>query len=439
MTRMDGKRLDASVFQIDPRTRRGRYSDQYFKNVTEVLTRLTDEGYRFGGSCPPLAEAGVDASDLAVGDVQAEMQCFTKRQPVSVACGVDHAVAILRECTGFLDRGGRFRRTFDRCEVQAVHDGDKLAPWAPALRIRGRYRDFALLETAMLGVMARGTRIATNTYECLSAAGGKPVFMFGARFDLPQTQPADGYAYKVGVDRFNADTHRQLPAMITTEAQGQWWGAAGGGTTSHSYVLSFLGDTTEAMLQFARLLPTAVKRIALVDTNNDCVGDSVRCGLAFFAKWLQLKRAGRAEEAARYVLFGVRCDTAAEVRDVSVEPTGEPGEDRGVTPQLVRKVRQALDSLGASGQVPADARDRARRYFREVKIVASGGFDPRRIAAFEADHVPADLYGVGSFIVNGGGNDFTADIVRVKVGGGWRDMAKVGRRPMPNPDLEPVT
>ncbi len=34
--------------------------------------------------------------------------------------------------------------------------------------------------------------------------------------------------------------------------------------------------------------------------------------------------------------------------------------------------------------------------------------------------------------------DFTADVVRIKVNGEWIDMAKVGRRPCDNPDLERV-
>ena len=34
--------------------------------------------------------------------------------------------------------------------------------------------------------------------------------------------------------------------------------------------------------------------------------------------------------------------------------------------------------------------------------------------------------------------DYTADVVRVKIQGEWLDMAKVGRRPLDNPDLERV-
>ena len=71
--------------------------------------------------------------------------------------------------------------------------------------------------------------------------------------------------------------------------------------------------------------------------------------------------------------------------------------------------------------------------FRDVKIVASGGFTVERIRQFEAAGVPVDAYGVGSSLIRGQ-NDFTADVVRVE----GRPCAKVGRRYSPNPRLEKV-
>jgi len=438
MSTTNGKRLDASVFRIDPRMRGGRYSDQYFLNARAILSTLAAERYRFTARCAELSEKGFDVSNVDVGNIETEMQCFTKREPFSVACGVDQAIAILKSCTGFTDDTGAFHDTAAQLEVDAVQDGARLLPWKPALRIRGRYRDFAILETPMLGVLARGTRIATNTYELLKAAGGKPVFFFPARFDLPETQSADGYAYHIGVQRYNMDEGRQLPVMITTEAQGEWWGGKGGGTVSHSFVLAFLGDCPEAMLHFSRVLPVDVKRVALVDTKNDCVGESLRTAVAMFSRYYQLRCEGKPDEAEKYVLFGVRCDTAREIRDVSVEETGEPEHDCGVVPSLVTKLRAALDRLHETSDLLKGAREQAGRYFRAVKIVVSGGFDCKRIARFEELGVPVDMYGVGSSFLTAGVNDYTADVVRVKVGGRWVHMAKVGRRAIGNPDLERV-
>ena len=55
--------------------------------------------------------------------------------------------------------------------------------------------------------------------------------------------------------------------------------------------------------------------------------------------------------------------------------------------------------------------------------------------------LPVDIYAVGSYLFNNNGTtvtDYTADVVRVKVHDKWVDMAKVGRAPCENPDLERV-
>ncbi|MBA2629758.1 MAG: hypothetical protein H0U84_01875 [Thermoleophilaceae bacterium] len=86
----------------------------------------------------------------------------------------------------------------------------------------------------------------------------------------------------------------------------------------------------------------------------------------------------------------------------------------GVSPELVARVRAALDSAG----------------YKDVRIVASGGFDAARIPEFEALGAPVDSYGVGSSLLQGY-IDFTADVVRVE----GRDCAKAGRRHRPNARL----
>ncbi|HLA79101.1 MAG TPA: nicotinate phosphoribosyltransferase, partial [Vicinamibacteria bacterium] len=65
------------------------------------------------------------------------------------------------------------------------------------------------------------------------------------------------------------------------------------------------------------------------------------------------------------------------------------------------------------------------------------------IRQFEALGVPADLYGVGSWLLNscntcGTSADFTADVVRVKIHGRWYDLAKNGRKACDNLLLERV-
>jgi nicotinate phosphoribosyltransferase len=275
----------------------------------------------------------------------------------------------------------------------------------------------------------------------LIAARGKPVLFFPARFDLHEVQAADGYAYNIAVQRFNMDYAHELGPFVSTDAQGDWWGGAGGGTVAHAAIASFLGDTAEAMMQFSRILPARIPRIALVDFNNDSVADSLAVLDTMFARYHELMEAGNETEAAKYVLYGVRLDTSSSVRDVSVTPLGDPALDLGVNPRLVFNVRQALDAAWERWDIPAVLRARAQEYCRNVKIVVSGGFNPEKIRRFEKLCVPADIYAVGSYLFNNNGatvTDFTADVVRVKVHGEWVDMAKVGRAPCDNPDLERV-
>jgi nicotinate phosphoribosyltransferase len=446
MSIFDNKRLTNETFKLDiERMRRGWYSDKYFENIGRMLTALSSEGYVYSGQHHNLP-ANISPNDIAVGDIEVEMQWFTRRMGNTVVVGVDKSLEMLRHCTGYWE-GDQFIDTSDNLEVWAVHDGtvvksdgDPLNAEA-VIKVHGRYRDFALLETPTLGVLTRSSRVATNVYETLMAARGKPVLFFPARFDLHEVQASDGYAYNIAIQRFNMDFSQQIGSFVSTDAQGDWWGGAGGGTVAHAAIASFMGDTAEAMMQFARILPPNIPRIALVDFNNDSVNDSVRVLETMFKKYKELKDAGNEAEAAKYNLYGVRLDTSGTVRDVSVAPLGDPTLDLGVNPRLVFNVRQGLDSASESWDLPPAWKEVARQYCRNVRIVVSGGFNPDKMRKFEKLGVPVDIYAVGSWLFNnnsGTVTDFTGDVVRVKVHSEWIDMAKVGRKPLDNPNLERV-
>ena len=446
MSIFDNKRLTNKTFKLDiERMRRGWYSDKYFENIGRMLTALAAEGYRYSGVHPDLPE-DVSPEDIAVGDIEVEMQWFTRRVGNTIVVGVDKSLEMLRHCTGYWE-GDQFIDTSDKLEVWAVHDGTMVKSDGNPLnaeaviRVRGRYRDFALLETPTLGVLTRSSRVATNVYETLMAARGKPVLFFPARFDMHEVQAADGYAYNIAIQRFNTDFSQQIGSFVSTDAQGDWWGGAGGGTVAHAAIASFMGDTAEAMMQFSRILPAKIPRIALVDFNNDSVRDTLRVLEVMFRKYQELCDRGDQAEAAKYVLYGVRLDTSGTLRDVSVEPLGDPALDLGVNPRLVFNVRHGLDSAFEAWDLPPGWKDAARDYCRNVKIVVSGGFNPEKTRKFEKLGVPVDIYAVGSWLFNNNGGtvtDFTGDVVRVKVHGEWIDMAKVGRQPLDNPDLERV-
>ncbi len=434
MSIFDGQRLPAAIFQLDVEgLRRGYYTDQYFENVRQILNTLHERNYTHQG--------------VAIGDIEVEAQWFTRRRPRALIGGVDAALAILRECTGEYDADGNFTNTFDQLEVQAVEDGvftsyggDPLKV-QPVLKVRGKYRHFGVLETPTLGILTRISRIATNTYNLMAAANGKRVLFFPARYDLHQTQAADGYAYHLGVQRYNHDHGTQVSAAISTDAQGAWWSGSGGGTVPHAFVATFQGDTPASMLQFADILPPEVPRIALVDFHNDCVGTSVAVAQAMFERYQSHLANGDDAAAQKFKLTGVRLDTASSMRDVSVPALGDRSLDMGVTPRLVQTVRDALDNAWHQWNVPTEGHQAAADYCRDIAIVATGGFSVEKIKLFEQLKVPVDVYGVGSkFFSNDSGTttDFTMDVVRIKQHGNWIDMAKVGRRACDNPDLKPI-
>ncbi len=447
MSVFDGKRIKSHTFKLDVgRMRRGWYSDKYFENIMKMLTVLAQEGYTFpdpGARLP----GRINEEQIVIGDIEVEMQWFTRKPGTAVVVGVDKALAMLRHCTGYWE-GNTFIETWKNLEVWAVQDGtlvtyaDNPEEVQPVLRVRGRYRDFALLETPTLGILTRSSRIATNVYETQVAARGKPLLFFPARFDVHEVQAADGYAYNIAVQRFNQDYAKQIGPFVSTDAQGDWWGGAGGGTVAHAAIACFLGDTAEAMLAFARTMAPEIPRIALVDFNNDCVGDSLTVCDAMFKRYRELMDEGNTTEARKYLLYGVRLDTGSSIRDISIPPLGAPELDLGVTPRLVFAVRQALDSAWQRWTLPSAWEEAAKKFCRRVKIVVSGGFNPEKIRRFEKLGVPVDIYAVGSSLFDNHGStvtDFTADVVRVKIDGEWIDMAKIGRAPCDNPNLERVT
>jgi nicotinate phosphoribosyltransferase len=169
------------------------------------------------------------------------------------------------------------------------------------------------------------------------------------------------------------------------------------GTVPHGLIAAYGGDTVLAARKFADAYADQLNVTVLVDFEND----SVRTAL-------------EVADALGPRLWGVRLDTSGTMVDRSLWHDMGRFPPTGVVPELVWKVRRALDGAGHA----------------PVRIVASGGFDARRIRAFEEAGVPVDAYGVGTSLLRGG-NDFTADVVRVN----GAPCAKVGREERPNPRL----
>ncbi|MEO8449676.1 MAG: nicotinate phosphoribosyltransferase [Gemmatimonadota bacterium] len=346
-------RLDPAIFNLPvEKMRSGYYSDKYFVRAREIL--LAD-GYH----------------------PRVTLQVFGKQH--ALLGGIDEAIAILKLCS----------TSWEDLEVHALSDGDAIEPWEPVLLIEGPYDGFAHLETLYLGVLARRTKVGTNTRRVVEAAAPKEVMFFPARHDHWLVQTGDGYA-----------AHIAGAIGVSTDAQASWWGSEGVGTVPHGLIAAYNGDTVLASMKFAEHIDPSVKLVTLVDFENDCVRDSLRVADALGDK-----------------LYGVRLDTSEMLVDRSVVPQMGRFKPTGVVPQLVRNVREALDQNG----------------HELVKIVVSGGFTVDKIREFERREVPVDAYGVGSSLFQGR-YDFTADVVKHE----GKPCAKVGRAFRPSSRLERV-
>lgn len=349
------RRLPPDTFSLPvEEMRAGVYSDKYFVRTRDVLRR-----------------------DRHSPNVL--MQVFCKAN--AILCGVDEAIAILKLASD----------DWPALTVRALYDGDRVEPFDTVMTIEGPYNVFAHLETLYLGVLARRTRIATQTRAVVDAAAPKDVFFFPARHDHYAVQAGDGHA-----------AHVAGAAAVSTDVQGAWWGGEGIGTVPHAAIAAYGGDTALAAAKFVDHLPESVQLVVLVDFENDSVKTALEVARALGPR-----------------LYGVRLDTSGTLVDRSVIPEMGQFDPRGVNPQLVHNVRQALDDAG----------------FESVRIIASGGFGVDKIRSFEEAGVPVDAYGVGSSLVANRGNlDFTADIVLTD----GKPSAKVGRTRKPNPRLEEV-
>jgi nicotinate phosphoribosyltransferase len=314
------------------------------------------------------------------------MQVFQKRH--SVLGGIDEAIAVLKLCSGH-DQAGEWIPGWDELEVYALHEGDEIAPRETVMTIEGDYSLFAHLETVYLGSLARRSLIMRNVREVVEAAQGKQIFYFPARHDHWLVQTGDGWS-----------AHVAGAIGVSTDAQASWWGGRGMGTVPHGLIAAYGGDTVKAASIFAERFHHEMNVTVLVDFEND-----------------SLRTALEVAEALGPRLWGVRLDTSEDMVDQLLLDELGGFKPTGVNPRLVERVRDGLDAAG----------------FREVRIVASGGFTVRRICDFEAQGVPVDAYGVGSSLIRGA-NDFTADVVLLE----GRPCAKAGRRYVPNPRLERV-
>jgi nicotinate phosphoribosyltransferase len=352
------KRLTNKTFKFDKRIGEGWFSAVYFLKTKKIV-------------------------EEKIPNNMVTMQFFQKDN--AVLCGTDEVIALLHT----------FAEKPEELEIYSLKDGDKIEPFETVLTITGPYQNFGYLEGVIDGILARRTSVATNVYNVVKAASSsgkqKPVIFMGDRDDHFTQQAGDGYAAYIGGSTAQA-----------THAMNEWWGKAGMGTMPHALIQMFRGDVVAATKAYHEVFPED-DLMALVDYNNDVITDSLKVARAFGKK-----------------LKAVRLDTSQTMvdkyflRNHHLMGTFDP---RGVNPQLIFALRDALDREG----------------FDFVKIVASGGFDEKRILEFEKQNVPVDMYGIGRSLlkINIG---FTGDNVLLN----GIHSAKEGREYRPNPRLEKV-
>ncbi len=234
----------------------------------------------------------------------------------------------------------------------ALPEGTRLLAHEPVLLLQANYRQFAVYETALLGLLCQASGIATKAARCTVAARERPVYSFGIRRLHPAIAPMiDRAAYLGGC------------AGVSGIPGAELLGEEPVGTIPHALIL-ILEDSTTATLMFDEVIPQGVNRVALVDTFGD-------------EKFEALENASLLGAG----LHAVRLDT--------------PSSRRGNMLEIAREVRWELDTHG----------------FSHVKIFISGGLDEDVMPILNE---VADAYGVGTAIGNAPVLDFALDIVEIE-------------------------
>ena len=235
-------------------------------------------------------------------------------------------------------------------EGSLFHPSDYFGIREPVMILEGRYLDFCLYETPLLGILCQASGITTMAARVRQAAGDKTILSFGIRRMHPVLSPmVDRASYIGGFDAVSSLLGAELLQKNPS------------GTMPHSLIIAF-GDQVKAWKSFNKHMAKDVQRIALVDTYFDEKTETIM-----------------AAEALGKDLYGVRLDT--------------PSSRRGDFAEIVREVRWELDSRG----------------FSKVKIFVSGGLNEESVK--KLSEAGADGFGVGTSVSNASTIDFALDIV----------------------------
>jgi len=236
-------------------------------------------------------------------------------------------------------------------DVWSLPEGTLFRTKQPLMVIRGKYLDFGIFETALLGMLCQSSGCATRAARCRLAAGNKPVISFGARRMHPAVAPmCERAAFIGGCDGVAAVKSAEIIGREPV------------GTMPHALSL-LMEDTVAAAQAFHEVIDPTISRVILIDTFRDEKFEAIRVA-----------------EALGKNLYGIRFDT--------------PASRRGNFRHLLEETRWELNVRG----------------YAHVKFFVSGGVDENSIQELSS---VADAFGVGTRISGAPVLDYALDIVEV--------------------------
>jgi nicotinate phosphoribosyltransferase len=236
-------------------------------------------------------------------------------------------------------------------KVRAMREGTVFRSYEPVMEIEGRYQDFLVYETALLGFLCQASGVSTRAARMKKLAGDRLVMSFGARRMHPIVAPMiERNAYVGGCDG------------VAVVKSGEVIGEDPMGTMPHALVLC-MGSTIEAVKAYDEVLDPKLKRVALIDTFQDEKFEVLNVARALGDR-----------------LYAVRFDT--------------PGSRRGNFYRILEEARWELELRG----------------FGHVKFFVSGGITEEDIPVLNP---VVHGFGIGASISNAPIVDFAMDIVEI--------------------------
>ncbi|MGL5630520.1 MAG: nicotinate phosphoribosyltransferase [Mycoplasmoidaceae bacterium] len=265
------------------------------------------------------------------------------------------------------------KKILDEISIYSLNDGDIVFSKNPVLIIQGHYKYFAIFEGIIDGILTRLSSIATNVKKISTNTYVKDFIFMADRNDLFLCQPYDGYAAYIGGAR-NFVTKSMMLEIDDKKINYV-------GTMPHSLIQQHQGDLIKTIESYLKYFPTE-KITALIDYNNDCIGEIKRIANSKF----------------KSSISWVRIDTSKNVVDKSLQKGEWKNNNsiKGINSHLIWKVRNALDKNNLS----------------HIKIIVSSGINEEKIKLLSKEKAPVDCFGIGSWFLHKSCH-FTADLIKI--------------------------